>query len=208
MVFLIQIFWPHGGMLWLVSNKLNIKDFVQLSEQISKIVIEINRATDLSLHGIWLGFDDNRNRAGSFLAFKNNLLILEAELKILDATEAPFIFMGDFNADLNRKRRFDKYLNNFLSENSLKACESLFEKCELNYTYKKGKSTAYIDHAICRLQNNEYITHYSILNDPGNTSDYQPIKLEIECDSIDQSSEVTANINSKRKIHQFKWNDI
>ena len=198
---------PHGGVLWLVSNKLILKDFVQLSDQISKIVIQINQVTDLTIYGVWLGFDDTQNRAESFSSFKNNLLILESELKIPDATEAPFVFVGDFNADLNRKKRFDNYLNKFLVENNLISCESIFEKSELNYTYKKGKNTAYIDHAICRIKHNEYITHYSILNDPENASDHQPIQIEVVCDSFDKPSETIVE-KDKNKIHHFKWNEI
>ena len=54
--------------------------------------------------------------------------------------EESCIVIGNFNADLNRNKRFDKYLNNYLRENGLVACENLLEQSELNYTYKKCKT--------------------------------------------------------------------
>ena len=189
---------PHGGVLWLIEKKLKIRDFVLLSDQISKIIIELNNNTSIAIYGVWLGFDDTQNRAGSFAAFQNNLLILESELSILNATETPFVFMGDFNADLNRKRRFDKHFNKFMVSNNLSACENLFATGELKYTYKKGRTTAYIDYALCRSDNNEFITAYNILNDPEDTSDHQPIRIEIEYDSTSLHVSESAPKNSKR----------
>ena len=62
---------PHGGILWLIANKLKIKDFIILSKQISKLTSELNFSNTLAIYGIWFGFDDNKNRIGSLSAFKN-----------------------------------------------------------------------------------------------------------------------------------------
>ena len=105
-----------------------------MSEQVSKVIIVLNKFQDFTIYGSWLGYYDTRNRAGSFSAFQNNLTLLASEIELLNAKESHFLLIGDFNADLNRKRRFDKYLNNYLHDNDLVACEKLFKKSDLNYT--------------------------------------------------------------------------
>ena len=123
--------------------------------------------------------------------------------------------MGDFIADLNRKRRFDKHFNKCMASNNLSVCENLFAAGELNYTYKKGRTTAYIDHALCRSDNNEFITAYNILNDPEDTSDHQPIRIEIEYDSTSFHVSESALKNSTIIIitkctseSQLTWNNM
>ena len=173
-----------------------------MSEQISKIVIELNSFQEFTIYGNWLGYDDTRDRAGSFSAFQNNLTFLASEVESLKAKQEPFILIGDFNADLKRKRRFDKYLNTFLQDNELVACENLFEPSEINYTYKKGKTTAYIDHALCASHENQFISNYEIMNDPENASDHFPIKIQAEFAACNV---VPYKPIQKRKKHNFKW---
>ena len=67
---------PHGGILWIVRNNLKIKDFVILSEQISKIVIELNQYQEFTIYGNWLGYD-SRNRASTLSSFQTILTLLE-----------------------------------------------------------------------------------------------------------------------------------
>ena len=170
---------PFGGSLWIIRNDLKIKDFCILSGQISKIVIEINSFENLAIYGVWLGYDDSKNRINSNQAFLSNLAILESEVSLNLSTETSFIIVGDFNADLKRNRRFDKHLSTFMNSNNLVACENLFNTKDINYTYEKGKHLAYIDHAICHLKDSKLVTGYGILNDPDNASDHQPLKIEI-----------------------------
>ena len=195
---------PFGGTLWIIRNNLKIKDYFILSGQISKVVIELNSLEVLVIYGVWLGFDDSKNRQNSNQSFLNNLSILEGEISMNLATETAFVIVGDFNADLHRNRRFDKHLCNFLNNNSLVACENLFKSDDLNYTYKKGKNFAYIDHAIC-LKTAKFITGYGVLYDPDNVSDHQPIKIEIEYNKINETSTDSIPILKKTKIHKFNW---
>ena len=194
---------PHGGTLWIVKNNLKIKDYSVLSEQISKITIELSPYQEFTIYGNWLGYDDTRNRTGSFSAFQNNLTLLASEMDLSKVKEESCIVIGDFNADLNRNKRFDKYLNNYLRENGLVACENLFEQSELNYTYKKGKTTAYIDHALCVADDNHFVTGYGILNDPENASDHFPIKIQTEFTTHEAAPKNL--IQNKKKKHNFKW---
>ena len=197
---------PHGGTLWIIRKNLKIKDYVVLSEEISKIIIETNQFQEFTIYGNWLGYDDSRNRASSFSAFQNNLTLLASEIEFLNAKESQFLLVGDFNADLKRKRRFDKYLSSYLHENKLIACEDLFEKGDLNYTYKKGKNKAYIDHAICAANNNQFITGYGVLNDPENASDHLPLKIQAEFTEF--ATGPTDSIEKRKlKKHNFKWSN-
>ena len=84
----------------------------------------------------------------------------------------------------------------FLQANNLVSCENLFEPSELSYTYKKGKNTAYIDHAICAANDNHFITGYGILDDADNASDHFPIKVETEFSLIEEPS---ISIAAKKK---------
>ena len=105
---------------------------------------------------------------------------------------------------MRRNRRFDKHLGNFLNKNNFDACENLFKSDEHNYTYKKGKNFAYIDHAIC-LKTAKFITGYGVLKDPENVSDHHPIKIEIEYNKISETSTDPTRIQTKPKIHKFNW---
>ena len=97
---------------------LKIKDYFILSGQISKVVIILYSLEVLVICGVWLGFDDSKNRQNSYQSFLNNLSIFEGEITMNLATETAFVIVGDFNADLHKYRRFDKHFSNFLNNNS------------------------------------------------------------------------------------------
>ena len=120
---------PFGGTLWAIRHEINVKEYVILSNQISKITIQLNTIEELVIYGVWLGFDDSNNRAKSNQEFPNNLDFLQSEITYLNCAETSYIILGDFNADLNR--RFDKHLKKFL------AC--LNRACHLNKVFTEVK---------------------------------------------------------------------
>ncbi len=49
---------PFGGTCWVIHNSLRVVDHVQLSDVVSKIIIEGSRFGRVNLIGIWQPFDD------------------------------------------------------------------------------------------------------------------------------------------------------
>ena len=169
--------------MWVLRSDLEIKEYIAFNEQVSKISIKLNKDVDLVLFGIWLGFDDSKNRAISNAAFLNNLALLENEINTLKAIETPFLLFGDFNADLNLNKRFDKHLKEFLTTNKLMSWEQAFTQSDIDYTYKKGKTKAYIDHIFYSEKTN-FIVDYQILNDSEDVSDHRPITCNFDIDEF------------------------
>ena len=98
---------PYGGRCWVVRKSLKVIEYVSLSNALSKITIEDLKGSRVSVFGIWQPFDD-----GSLLRFsslQSNLSMLAAELMLVNDVFS--LIVGDFNADFNRGRRFDKEID-------------------------------------------------------------------------------------------------
>ncbi|CAF1122752.1 unnamed protein product, partial [Brachionus calyciflorus] len=100
--------------------------------------------------GVWLKFDDNSSE--SLENFQSNLLMLESEIKNNVEKNQPFVIMGDWNADLERGRRFDIIFKDFVNNTDLIISDDL-------------DSQKMVDVKIC--------------NDNNNSSDHLPITIKV-----------------------------
>ena len=83
------------------------------------------------------------------------------------------VVMGDFNADINRNKRFDGLLRNFLVRAKL---ELLTESSgEYTHTYSKGSYSARIDHILANSSTAARVINHEVLNWPECLSDHNPV---------------------------------
>ena len=109
--------------------------------------------------------------------FQDSISIIHNLINHYNNNNYIVIFGGDFNSDINRGNRFDKYLLSFL--NNISCFKIDHGLTESDFTYKRGDYLPTIDHI--SFINNKYITKayrriiYSDLCD----SDHNPIILTI-----------------------------
>ena len=117
---------PYGGKMWFVKKGINILACYELSNNIMVISVELGNGKSLQIYGVWLKFDDNSSE--SLENFQSNLLMLESEIKNNVEKKQPFVIMGDWNADLERGRRFDVIYKDFVNNNDLIISDDLDRK--------------------------------------------------------------------------------
>ena len=136
---------PFGGKMWLTRKNVNVVACTELSQSIMGISIELENNKLLHVYGVWLKFDDNSKE--SLDEFKSSIIILESEIKNCIDRDLPFIVMGDWNADLNRDRRFDEIFRQFIVKNNLYVSDD-FDINNVGYTYKNSDYKASLDHIV------------------------------------------------------------
>ena len=144
---------------------------------------------NLVLIGVYMPFDDGS--ADSKAQFETNISILSALIKNCVDLNNPVLITGDFNADLNRKKRFDSILLEFMKEYSLISLDSIFNSSMTptypatmlinSYTNTRTMYYANLDHMIVPKQidaNKIEILNCTINNDIINTSDHNSLSLK------------------------------
>jgi len=114
---------PFGGQGWLINSSFVLKEFNFINKQISYIHVGIG-TNDIVLIGVYLPFNDNTNESKS--TYEISLSIIYTLCKKFELNNVPCMIFGDFNADINRKNKFDLLLNEFIRENKLIILENLF----------------------------------------------------------------------------------
>ena len=100
---------PFGGKCWVIHNRLRIVEHTELSNSISKIILDVPNFGHLCIFGIWQPFDDGSH--DKLASAYTSISILETEIENC----VDFVIIGDFNADFyNRKKSFDILFKNFL----------------------------------------------------------------------------------------------
>jgi hypothetical protein len=198
---------PFGGRCWIVRKNIIINEWLQLSKSITKLTFQENDNL-ISIYGIWLQFDNNKSE--SYINFKQDLSILEMEDKLCSIKNIKGLYIGDFNSDLFRNKRYDKYFSQFLRNNNFVLCSSKFglhsESNPNRYTYFKGGYKATLDHAFCRYEILNWIKCFKIVRNPNDLSDHLPICVIIDVDPGKNSEPISPEPVNKR-FHKFNWSD-
>ncbi|RMZ94546.1 hypothetical protein BpHYR1_046129, partial [Brachionus plicatilis] len=119
----------------------------------------------------------------SFSEFNTNLIILESELKSNRDKKQPFIILGDWNADVQRGKRFDLSFKNFITRNDLILSDNVTNS-DCSFTYRNGTYNAWLDHAVWCSKNSKFInSECLVLNEIDNPSDHLPICLKFKVNS-------------------------
>ena len=191
---------PFGGRCWAVRNNLTIVDYSELSHSISKITVVGDNIERTCILGIWQPFDDQTPEKLALL--HSTLSILASE--VLNAENDLFI-IGDFNADFNRNKRFDKLFDKFISEHNVKNVADLFDKSDVT-TYHKGTYSATLDHICCNESALDKVFFFDVLHDASDTSDHQAVSCSVRSKVSSSNSRSTDNnLTARKKRHIFPW---
>ena len=156
------------------------------------------KSENLFIYGVWLPFDDGTHERFSF--FQSCFSLLSADL--IENSHKQILIIGDFNADLNRKKRFDLVFNKFICERKLIETNDFFEQ-NIDYTYNNGNYFAKLDHILSNECAFDKIRDFRIIQSDLFLSDHRAISCEIEQSvaSLNESSQPMI----RRALHKFPW---
>ena len=189
---------PFGGKAWIIRNEIIIMKQKWVNEEISYVVIsnEKNIAMYIII-GVYLRHDNNTTVR--MCEYTSNLQIINVILQ--DYANLPTFIVGDFNADVERNKRFDNLLRDFIASNELNCAEYVFYNS--NYTYKNGDYTSNIDHVITNRLAKQKTLNCQILQNDLNMSDHNALLTSF----LIGNNETNNKTISKTKFHRFRWDD-
>ena len=190
---------PFGGTCWIVRDNLMVLEHSILNRALSKLTIADSYGTKIVVYGIWQPFDDGSPERLSCM--QSSITILQDELA--DLTSTNVIIMGDFNADLNKCRRFDNLLRNFITRLDLRNLASL-HGFEFAATYLKGQVKGTNDHIICNNFTVVKVESFEVLDFLESGSDHKPVACSLMLPRIGMK-EPDAPI---RYYHRFPWTNV
>ena len=129
---------PFGGQLWLVNKKFNIIECNFLCRHSSYVNFMINNIEFLCV-GLYLPFDDSKNKDNSKAIFELTLSKVLALIERHKDKNIPIILMGDFNADIHRNNRFDDILKKFILDNEMIVLDDIANTSDhraINYSFQ------------------------------------------------------------------------
>ena len=91
---------PFCRKCWIIQRNLTVKSFENLSEVVSKLVIQTGNSETFLIYGLWIPFDDNTPAKLGIL--HSTFSLFEAELS--NNANVFVVVMGDFSCDLKRKK--------------------------------------------------------------------------------------------------------
>ena len=190
---------PYGGTCWVVKKSVNILNFIQYNDKVSKLTIDDNNKKSISIFGVWLEYDDNSDER--LANFHSNLSLMAGQMK--NDRYKNNLIVGDFNSDLNRKNRFDKILVEYKKKFNLINSFDMFD--QKNYfTYFKGDYKSRIDHIFLNDNLKTRIINSEIKTDSSETSDHKAITIEIYKNNCTSTKVCTTELK-KLKFHKFNW---
>ena len=186
---------PFGGQLWLINKKFKIIECNFLCRHSSYVNFSINNIEFLCI-GLYLPFDDSKNKDNSKAIFELTLSKILALIERHKEKKIPIILMGDFNADLHRNNRFDDILKRFIQENCMIVLDHINnEKIPPTYTtakvlnkrlnrtkrfqYNLDHFILYSKHSLEIIKNSKFM----VLNDVANTSDHLAINYSFQLET-------------------------
>jgi len=193
---------PFGGQLWLINKKFTIIKCDFLCRHSSYVNFSISNIEFLCI-GLYLPFDNSKNKENSRATFELTLSRILALIEHHKEKNIPIILMGDFNADFNRNKRFDEILKKFIKENNMIILDHINKEHNPPPTFSTAisinKNTNSqqqfhfnLDHFILYSKSSLEIlkdSKFEVLDNASNTSDHRAINysFQIEINSLDQS---------------------
>jgi hypothetical protein len=190
---------PFGGKCWLLNKKLKIGRHEYLNNDISftEIVDKCGFSKAIVI-GVHLPFDDNSNN--KIANYISNLEIIKSIID--DNLHIPTLIVGDFNTDLETNKRFSRLLAGFIQFNKLKCMD--YEFPNIDYTYKSGDNTSYIDHIIVNDIASRNVIECKIIENVENMSDHNSILTTI---IINSEGNYDDNFRTTRNFYRFPWKE-
>ena len=127
---------------------------------------------------------------------------------IIASSNTPYVFLSDFNADIQFTSIFGAELIDFCDNNEL--CfidkEMLFPDT-FTHTSQAHGTTSWLDHCITTMSGQSIISHVSVIDNVV-CSDHFPLCIEVECDIISlYNSTMTSVVNFSIQWHAAKDSD-
>ena len=161
---------PFGGRAWIINNSFKLINSDFLNRHVSYVQLEKNGVSYFII-GVYMPFDNPQKKVDSISMYELSLTLIHTLLEKARLNNFISFIIGDFNADIFRKNRFDKLLTQFIDNNNLTILDCI--------------NTQQIDHSLCGNANNESyksnIDH--ILIDRFQNS--QTLFLDIQCNIQD-----------------------
>jgi hypothetical protein len=186
---------PFGGQAWIYPKKFDLLDNNFLSRYVSYIHLKINEQ-EILLVGAYMPFDNSKNKKESHSLFEVSLSLIATLICKAQSNDIPIFIIGDFNADLKRKNKFDKILKLFTENYYLTHLTSEFPQ-NISHTFTSKNNGNYfkhqIDHAFFINDSSISITieRCNILDNDSNTSDHNAISLEFSFPNKHTKKQIT-----------------
>lgn len=181
---------PKGGITFLAKDHLKSK-FREVSDYIGILKIK-----GTAIIGVYLPFDTKENE----FEYKLQMAKLEEQINKLN-NRYDIIVVGDFNADLNKKRSSNtKSLQRLLRKTGFIVGENEFSQ-SFNYTYHHNVITSLIDHVLFNKKNAR-IESVRIVKDATNVGDHLALEVIAEL-RIDEG--ILNNRETRSTIISPKW---
>ena len=165
---------PYGGRCWFVRNSIKLVSIDFINESIS-VLRFVKDNKEFCVIGVYFPYDDRQT--GS-LSDYSSLLCLVGELAKDLILEGVTVFIGgDFNADVNRDNRFDRYLQDFITDRNFHLVDHDFRSPH-DFTYFKGGYRAFIDHCLMPRQNDMLNIQCEVFYSDVNTSDHNALSVK------------------------------
>jgi len=120
----------------------------------------------------------------------------------LKYTDCATIIGGDFNTDLEKCNSVSSYINNFLTNNSLRRCDIQFPSRRQNtYVNESLGHCSVIDYFVSDASDG--ILDYCVLDPDINLSDHLPVAIRCKCTCQPVSS--AAEVSKGSKVKQLRW---
>ena len=144
----------------------------------------------LLIIGTYMPFDNPKKKDESISQYEMSLCMISTLIQKYKYLKIPILIIGDFNADLRRKNKFDIVLSKFILDQNLIAIDLLHtQKVDHTYSFSQNfqkDRKLNLDHVLfTELENSKSIIeniNCTILDDIANSSDHNPVIINIILD--------------------------
>ena len=126
---------PFGGQGWLLDKNYDLFEHRFINKHLSFVHLNIH-GSEFVIIGVYLPFFDSKNTNESKSIFEQSLSLIISITNEFKKNIIPVLITGDFNADINRKNKFDIILKNFLIDHDYILLDELNKNN--SYTFKSA----------------------------------------------------------------------
>ena len=166
---------PFGGRSFIVNKRIKIIKYEFINRFLATLTCcDYNRT--FSIISCYFPFDNGSQL--NLSEFQSCLQVAFELLCFFENLKHTVFIIGDFNADLLRKKRFDLIFMNFIIKNNLTTLSNSFNP--FLSSYMKGDYVAKLDHCLTSLPLiNFKISKSEYMDDVINLSDHKPLLIKI-----------------------------